>query len=567
MTSPGRTTSAVIVNYEAGGLLLACLRALDGQPGLVQTIVVDNGSRDGSAAAAAAQFPGVELLTPERNAGFAGGCNLGAARAVGDLLLFLNPDVRLSAGAVRALADQFVDPRVGVVGPPIEVARTRTVEYGATTDLLGMPVALDDRERPPLYVSGCALMTRKQTFRELGGFDTRFFLFMEDVDYCWRSLLAGFDVRVVDVPPVQHEGGASTPGGYVSDRDLSTTRFRLELRERNTLAMLLKCYSGPAAALIVPLYVLQTLATAALLLAAHGRRETAGAVIGGLAWNIRELPRTLTLRRAVQRSRVVGDRVILHRIYPGILKLRALSRFGLPTLMDDEPAPVQPLSLLDQRSPATEASGIPYRRNRRPHGTHEVILRQVRAASSVLDVGCSTGYLGEELRGRGCRVWGLDRDAAAVAEATPWYEDVRILDLDVCDDLPWPDQSFDVVLCADVLEHLRDPVRALGLVRRYLSPGGRLVLSLPNVAHASVRLPLLVGRFDYRRSGILDETHLRLFTFRTTRALVESSGFTVERVLGGSDHFGALLARLGSAASVVRGLLAYNIVIVARVSA
>jgi len=329
------TTSAVIVNYEAGDLLLDCLRALDGQPGLVQTIVVDNGSTDGSAAAAAARFPGIELLAPDRNTGFAGGCNLGASEAVGDLVLFLNPDVRLTAGAVSALAAEFADPRTAVVGPPIEVLRTGTVEYGATIDVLGMPVALDDDRRPPLYVSGCALMTRKETFRDLCGFDPRFFLFMEDVDYCWRALLAGFDVRVAEMSPIRHEGGASTPGGYISNGDLLTSRFRIALRERNTLAMLLKCYGGAAAVLVVPLYVLQSLATAALL-AAVGKRKAARAVLGGLAWNVREVRRTFASRRVVQASRVVGDLDVLRRMCPGILKLRLLLRFGIPTMTDDD---------------------------------------------------------------------------------------------------------------------------------------------------------------------------------------------------------------------------------------
>jgi 2-polyprenyl-3-methyl-5-hydroxy-6-metoxy-1,4-benzoquinol methylase len=206
-----------------------------------------------------------------------------------------------------------------------------------------------------------------------------------------------------------------------------------------------------------------------------------------------------------------------------------------------------------------------YRRNEHPHGTHEVLLRQVPHGSSVLDVGCATGYLADPLRAQGCRVWGLDSDADAVAKARAEaaYEEVFTLDLEECEELPWPDQRFDVVLCADVIEHLRDPAHGLRLVRRHVASGGRLVLSVPNVAHASVRLPLLVGRFEYRRSGILDETHVRLFTFRTARALVESCGYEVDRMLGGSDHFGGLLDRLGGAARLVRGLLAYNIIVVA----
>jgi hypothetical protein len=100
------------------------------------------------------------------------------------------------------------------------------------------------------------------------------------------------------------------------------------------------------------------------------------------------------------------------------------------------------------------------------------------------------------------------------------------------------------------------------MVRRRIRPKGRLIVSLPNVAHASVRLPLLFGRFRYARTGILDETHLRLFTFTTAREMVESGGFTVERLVGASDHFGALLQHRMS--RLVRGLLSHNIVILAR---
>jgi 2-polyprenyl-3-methyl-5-hydroxy-6-metoxy-1,4-benzoquinol methylase len=204
-----------------------------------------------------------------------------------------------------------------------------------------------------------------------------------------------------------------------------------------------------------------------------------------------------------------------------------------------------------------------YQRNRSAYGTHEVVLRQVPPRSTVLDVGCATGYLAAPLRSQGCRLWGIDRDEAAVAVAAPMYEDVRTLDLDQCRQLPWPAHFFDVVLCADVIEHLRDPAQALRLVRHHLTHEGRLVLSVPNVAHFSIRVPLLFGRFDYTPTGILDETHLRLFTFRSARALVESSGFLIEDVYGASDHFGALLHRMRGAASLIRGMLAYNIIVVA----
>jgi len=334
-----RSVSAVVIAYESGDLLPRCVATLEGQAGLLETIVVDNGSADGSIADALRVMPDIKLVMPGRNLGFAGGANAGARAARGELLLFLNPDVSLSAGCVSELAAEFSDPALGVVGPPLDVVAVGAVEYGCALDPIGSPVALHEPV-PPLYVAGCALMTPARRFRQLGGFDERFFMFVEDVDYCWRVLLRGFDVRIASSSPVRHEGGAVATGGYLTTEGVASTRFRVALRERNTLATLLKCYGAPLALAIVPLYVLQSLATAALL-AAVGRRRTAADVVGGLWWNAREIPRTMTLRRQVQGSRRIRERAILKRMYRGVWKVSLLVRFGIPTVSEAESGRVE----------------------------------------------------------------------------------------------------------------------------------------------------------------------------------------------------------------------------------
>lgn len=320
-----------MVNYESGELLLDCLASLRAHGGL-ETIVVDNGSADRSAAAAAAAFPGARVVAPGQNLGFAGGANCGAREARGQLLLFLNPDVRLAAGSVDAMAAAFADPRVGVVAPPLRVEASGSVEYGATIDVIGSPVPLTT-PAPPVYVPGCALMTRTALFHALDGFDERYFMFVEDVDYCWRVLLRGFEVTVAPVEPAWHLGGAAATGGYISGNTLSSTLLRVALRERNTLATLLKCYGGSLTCAIAPLYLAQSLLTAGAL-AACGRRTTARAVLAGLRWNLRELPRTHELRRRTQVSRQVGDSVIVRRMYRGLWKLHLLRRFGVPAVSE-----------------------------------------------------------------------------------------------------------------------------------------------------------------------------------------------------------------------------------------
>jgi SAM-dependent methyltransferase len=97
-------------------------------------------------------------------------------------------------------------------------------------------------------------------------------------------------------------------------------------------------------------------------------------------------------------------------------------------------------------------------------------------------------------------------------------------------DLPLEPGSFDVVLLGDVIEHLREPVDTLRRLRRFLRPGGRLVLSTPNVANWAVRLSLLAGRWRYTDRGILDRTHTHLFTRATLREAIEAAGYVVDRI-------------------------------------
>ncbi|HEV2815258.1 MAG TPA: class I SAM-dependent methyltransferase [Solirubrobacteraceae bacterium] len=164
-------------------------------------------------------------------------------------------------------------------------------------------------------------------------------------------------------------------------------------------------------------------------------------------------------------------------------------------------------------------------------------------ARRIVDFGCGRGALGAHLKERqGAEVLGVELFPDAAAVAAERLDDVVRADLDVLDDLPLEEGSVDVAIFGDVLEHLRDPHRLLRVARRYLKPFGRIVCSIPNVKHFSVVVPLLVAdRFEYTDAGLLDRTHVHLFTLEEIDAMLRETGF--EAVSLGATNVGALPER------------------------
>ena len=163
--------------------------------------------------------------------------------------------------------------------------------------------------------------------------------------------------------------------------------------------------------------------------------------------------------------------------------------------------------------------------------SHAIVAALVGQAKRVLDVGCSTGYLARILRGNGNVVSGVEIDPEAAEQARPVLDKLVVGDVESMDFTDhFEEGSFDVVVFADVLEHVRDPAAVLRRVSSLLAPGGSAVLSIPNVAHGSVRLALLEGRFEYRPLGLLDDTHLRFFTRSSLDAMLASAGFRAVEV-------------------------------------
>jgi SAM-dependent methyltransferase len=153
------------------------------------------------------------------------------------------------------------------------------------------------------------------------------------------------------------------------------------------------------------------------------------------------------------------------------------------------------------------------------------------SVTRVLEIGCGSGATIKWLRSvrRIEYAAGVELSSDAAARAASVFDDIIENNIEAAD-LPFAPESFDLILALDVLEHLVDPWRIVRQLHSLLRPGGTIIASLPNIAHYSVSLSLLLrSRWDYANEGLLDRTHLRFFVERTAVDLMTSSGLVVEK--------------------------------------
>ena len=170
-------------------------------------------------------------------------------------------------------------------------------------------------------------------------------------------------------------------------------------------------------------------------------------------------------------------------------------------------------------------------RNNNRYESTGLLISFMKKNKKLLDVGCGTGTITSTLRDA------LSLDVVGVEPHPERAEQARTEGLNVITGVydqtfAQRNEKFDYILFADVLEHLVDPAEMLREVKNSLAPDGRVLASIPNVAHWTVRAQLLFGNFNYKPTGIMDATHLRWFTRRSVRRLFEAAGYEVEDIRG-----------------------------------
>jgi N-acetylglucosaminyl-diphospho-decaprenol L-rhamnosyltransferase len=258
--------AAVVINKNTKEFLRECLGTIMSQDyaGGISVCVVDNASADGSAEAVLAEFPSVDLVWNSINAGYAKACNQGIGATTEPIVMIMNSDVELAGDTVASLVDHLLShPEVGVAAPMLlnsdgslqfscrEFPSIKTAFFHAFLGLFDAGNAhsagykkMDwdhtaTSEVP--WVSGAFMAMRRAALDEIGGFDEKYFMYVEDVDLCWRMWRAGWSVGYVPYGPVVHHIGMSSravPARMVFHHHMSMLRFHR------------KTYEGPAAPLV-----------------------------------------------------------------------------------------------------------------------------------------------------------------------------------------------------------------------------------------------------------------------------------------------------------------------------
>ncbi len=230
--------SVIIVNWNTCQLLDRCLNALSTElrnqnlfQNLSEVFVIDNASKDGSAAMAQKKYPWVKLTKNKENTGFARANNQALKLATGNYILLLNPDTEIYPNAIGTLIS-FLDhhPQAGIVAPQLintdgsiqASCRAFPTFAGLSFELLGlsrmMPLGskarsykmLDwkhDDERQVDQPEGACLLIRKEIFSQIGSFDEGFFMLFEEVDWCYRAKKAGWEIWFTPTARVLHHMG------------------------------------------------------------------------------------------------------------------------------------------------------------------------------------------------------------------------------------------------------------------------------------------------------------------------------------------------------------------------
>lgn len=256
---------------------------------------------------------------------------------------FLDNDTIVDINWLKNAIDLMkIDSNIGIVGCKIcDLENKKMIQclrpicdiYGFTyNECVGM---IDNGQfessSERFAVSACSMICRKDLLEIVEGFDSKFFIFVDDIDICWRSQLIGF--KVVENPKaiVYHKGGGTKDGGYLKESRITTTGKRIYYRERNTLRMLLKNYEVMTLVKILPIYFTISFAEVVVLIFI-GRIDLIENYLQAVKWNIANIKDTCAERIKINKLRKMNDKILIKKLIHYSLKIRIFKDFGVPNI-------------------------------------------------------------------------------------------------------------------------------------------------------------------------------------------------------------------------------------------
>jgi GT2 family glycosyltransferase len=308
-----KKVSVIILNFNGKKYLDKCLETITNQTySNYEVIVFDNASYDNSVEYVKKFYPWIKIIRSDKNLGYAQANNEAVKQVNGDFILFLNPDTWSKRDLLEMLVSTALcDPAVGACAcMQLSYDGKFILNSGLATDIFGFPIPKIADDKPILYADGASLFVRRSLFLNLGGFDSAYFMYGEDIDLCWRILLTGYDVVSVKSAIIGHNGGGTV---ILPEKKYRADKKRAYLASRNSLRTALKNYSISSLFFVLPL---RCIVTAFQSVAYFLRNQPCfvEAEIKAITWNFKNLEETFALRVIVQKNRRIVDKRLRERM-------------------------------------------------------------------------------------------------------------------------------------------------------------------------------------------------------------------------------------------------------------
>ncbi len=333
----------IVLNCNASQYLEKCFSSIfDLDYPDFEVIMVDDNSSDDSVELVRDKFPRVAIINNDRNLGAPVSFNKAVAASQAPLLLKFDSDVIVENDGLSKMVNTLEsDRKVGVVGSLVLYYDSDEVQdIGSNIDrfgyqanyytMVGLPKD-GSKIRDAFYVSGCSMLFRKDLYEKIGGFDEKYFLYKDDLDFCWRVRLLGYKV-VTDLNSIIHHVSGVVAGGKTildAEGRYHTTARKRYFGERNTLRTLLKNYSSLNLLKVLPIYFL-IIFSEVIFFALMRNTSVSRAYLRAMWWNIQNFSDTLLRRKRIQSLRVVSDEVIMKDMIKGSSKLNYFKTIKAP---------------------------------------------------------------------------------------------------------------------------------------------------------------------------------------------------------------------------------------------